>query len=85
MLAGLAWNLWRRALPAFADEMLATLGKAVVPLCLVLIGVSLAHYGIRGAVRGAVGLSLVKLSSSRWRCWLGPLVSASAACRSRSS
>ena len=48
-------------IPGFADEILATLGQAVVPLCLVLIGVSLAHYGIKGALRGAVALSLVKL------------------------
>ena len=32
-----------------------------MPLCLVLIGVSLAHYGIRGALRGATWLSIVKL------------------------
>ena len=42
---------WR--CPGFADEILATLGQAVVPLCLVLIGVSLAHYGVRGALRAA--------------------------------
>ena len=42
VLAGLAWNASGLALPAFADEILATLGQAVVPLCLVLIGVSLA-------------------------------------------
>jgi malonate transporter len=61
VLAGLAWNLGGATLPAFADEILQTLGAAVVPLCLVLIGVSLAHYGMRGAVRVAVTLSLLKL------------------------
>ena len=61
VLAGLAWNASALALPAFADEILATLGQAVVPLCLVLIGVSLAHYGIRGALRGAAVLSFLKL------------------------
>ncbi len=61
VLAGLAWNASGLALPTFADEILATLGQAVVPLCLVLIGVSLAHYGVRGAMRGAVILSLLKL------------------------
>jgi predicted permease len=61
VLAGLAWNASGFALPTFADEILATLGQAVVPLCLVLIGVSLAHYGVRGALRGAVVLSTVKL------------------------
>ena len=61
VLAGLAWNASGLAIPGFADEILATLGQAVVPLCLVLIGVSLALYGIKGAVQGAVALSLVKL------------------------
>jgi predicted permease len=61
VLAGLAWNASGLAIPGFVDEILATLGQAVVPLCLVLIGVSLAHYGVKGAIRGAVGLTLVKL------------------------
>jgi len=59
--AGLVWNALRLPLPAIADEILATLGQAVVPLCLVLIGLSLAYHGTRGAVRGALALSLVKL------------------------
>ena len=61
VLAGLAWNVSGAALPTVADELLATLGQAVVPVCLVLIGVSLAHYGVRGALRGAAALSFVKL------------------------
>ena len=61
VLAGLAWNVTGIALPTVADEILATLGQAVVPVCLVLIGVSLAHYGVRGALRGAAALSVVKL------------------------
>jgi malonate transporter and related proteins len=61
LLAGFAWNASGLAIPAFADEILLTLGQAVVPLCLVLIGVSLAHYGVRGAMRGAVALTVVKL------------------------
>ena len=61
VLAGLGWNVSGLALPAFTDEILATLGQAVVPLCLVLIGVSLAHYGVRGALRGAIAVSLLKL------------------------
>jgi len=61
VLAGLAWNVSGFALPAFADEILATLGHAVVPVCLVLIGVSLAHYGVRGALGNAAALSVVKL------------------------
>ncbi len=61
VLAGLAWNLARLPLPTVADEILATLAQAVVPLCLVLIGMSLAYYGVKEAVRGAVVISVLKL------------------------
>ena len=61
VIAGFAWNLSGLPLPAVVDETLATLGQAVVPLCLVLIGMSLAYYGVRGAARGAVVLTLLKL------------------------
>jgi predicted permease len=61
VLAGLAWNLARAPLPAIADEILATLAQAVVPLCLVLIGMSLAYCGVKGAARGAVVISVLKL------------------------
>ena len=61
VLAGLVVNGAGLTLPPLADEFLATLGQAVVPVCLVLIGVSLAQYGLRGALRKAVGISVVKL------------------------
>jgi malonate transporter len=61
VLAGLAWNLAGLPLPTVADEILATLGQAVVPLCLVLIGMSLAYYGLQGAARGAIVLTVLKL------------------------
>ena len=61
VLIGLGWNALGLPLPTVADEILQTLGQAVVPLCLVLIGMSLAYYGLRGAAKGAVVLSTVKL------------------------
>jgi hypothetical protein len=61
VLVGLVWNLLGLPLPAIADEILATLAQAVVPLCLVLIGMSLAYYGVKGAARGAVAVTLLKL------------------------
>jgi malonate transporter and related proteins len=61
VLAGLAWNLVGLPLPAPLDELLATLGTAVVPLCLVLIGVSLSQYGVKGHLRGALAATLGKL------------------------
>ena len=61
VLAGLAWNLAGLPLPALLDEILSTLGTAVVPLCLVLIGVSLSQYGVKGHLRGATAVTLGKL------------------------
>ncbi len=61
VLAGLAWNLTGLGLHPVVDESLATLASAVVPVCLVLIGVTLAAYGLQGNVRGALLLSAVKL------------------------
>ena len=61
VLAGLACNAAGIAVPAFVDDVLVLLGQAVVPVCLILIGVSLAFYGVRGSARSAVKLSLVKL------------------------
>ena len=61
VLAGMAWNLTGFGLHPIVDESLLTLAAAVVPVCLVLIGATLAAYGVRGRLRGALGLSFVKL------------------------
>lgn len=61
VLAGLAWNLGGVGIPAPADGVLALLASAVVPVCLVLIGASLASYGVRGHLRGALLLGTLKL------------------------
>jgi len=61
VLAGLLWNFTGLGLHPALDEGLALLGSAVVPVCLVLIGLTLATYGLHGRIRGAIGASLVKL------------------------
>jgi malonate transporter and related proteins len=61
VLLGLAWNVSGFGLHPVVDETLLVLGSAVVPVCLVLIGLSLAYYGVQGQVRGAMGLTLIKL------------------------
>lgn len=62
VLAGLLFNLGGVGIAAWIDETLLLLAQAVVPVCLVVIGMSLAHYGVRGALRGAVGITLAKLA-----------------------
>jgi malonate transporter len=61
VLAGMVWNATGLGLPPVVDEVLELLGTAVVPLCVVLIGMSLAYYGVRGGVRDATLLTLFKL------------------------
>lgn len=61
VVAGLLWNLTGFGIHPIVDEGLTTLASAVVPVCLVLIGVTLAAYGVRGRVRGALLLSAMKL------------------------
>lgn len=61
VLAGLVWNALGLGLPGLVDEVLQLLGSAVVPLCLVLIGLSLAYYGVQGQVRGGIAIAAAKL------------------------
>jgi predicted permease len=61
LAAGLACNAVGLRLPALIDQLLVLLGSAVVPVCLVLIGLSLEHYGLAGPSRSAVVLSALKL------------------------
>jgi malonate transporter and related proteins len=61
VLAGMAWNFSGWPLPTVVDGVLQMLGAAVVPLCLVLIGLSLATYGLPRKVGGALAVAALKL------------------------
>ena len=61
VLAGLLWNLTGLGLHPVVDQTLQGLGSAVVPVCLVLIGVSLAMHGMAGGLRAALVVSAWKL------------------------
>ncbi|MFT3819638.1 MAG: AEC family transporter [Rubrivivax sp.] len=61
VLAGLAWSLTGWPLHPAVDEALATAAAGVVPTCLVLIGVTLASYGLHGQLRAGALISVVKL------------------------
>ncbi|MEQ1518429.1 MAG: AEC family transporter [Usitatibacteraceae bacterium] len=61
VVAGFAWNLLKLPLPGPVDATLVTLAQAAVPLCLVLIGLSMAHYGVKGVLRPALALTGLKL------------------------
>jgi len=61
LVAGLVFNAAGLVLPELIDQLLQVLGSAVVPVCLLLIGLSLESYGLRGPVPAALRLSVVKL------------------------
>lgn len=61
LLLGLAFNAAGGVLPELIDQLLQVLGTAVVPVCLLLIGLSLESYGLKGPVADALKLSAVKL------------------------
>lgn len=61
VLAGMAVNLSGVGLHPVFDHTLVTLATGVVPVCLVLIGASLAHYGIQGHVRPALFMTGLKM------------------------
>jgi predicted permease len=61
VLIGLAWNLLGLPLGGPLDDVLQLLGQAVVPVCLILIGVSLHHYGSRTALGSAATIGAAKL------------------------
>jgi predicted permease len=61
VLAGYLWNLIGLPIPGPVDATLIILAQAAVPLCLVLIGLSLAHYGVEGVMKQAMQLAGIKL------------------------
>jgi predicted permease len=61
MLAGLLFNALGPGLPVVLDETLQLLGGGVVPVCLVLIGLSLAQYGVGERLGASLGVIVVKL------------------------
>ena len=61
VLAGLVWNLAGLPWPDALDETFKLLSSAVAPLCLVLIGLSLAYSGVGGTWHGALVVSALKL------------------------
>jgi len=61
VVAGFIWNFLSIPVPGPVDATLMTLSQAAVPLCLVLIGLSLAHYGVAGVMRPAIAQSALKL------------------------
>ena len=64
VLAGLVWRATGWPLPGLLDETLQLLGTAVAPLCLVLIGITLAYTTgstVRSAMRVASVIALQKL------------------------
>jgi malonate transporter and related proteins len=61
ILAGTAWGFGGLELPEIVARVLAQLAAAAVPLSLVALGMSLAHYGAREGWRQSVAMAGLKL------------------------
>ncbi len=61
ILAGVAWSLLHWSLPAPLDVALKLMAAAAAPLCLVLLGASLAQHGISAGWSGVIGVSALKI------------------------
>lgn len=61
ILMGLAYNATGWSIPALVDDVLATLGAAVIPVSLVTIGLTMYTYGKVRAVPRALARAAVKL------------------------
>ena len=60
IIAGVLWSLLHWPLPGPIDAALNLLGVAAPPLCLVLLGASLAQFGLRAGLRGAIEFAVLK-------------------------
>jgi malonate transporter len=69
ILAGYLWNATGAPIPGVVDRTLLLLGQAVVPLCLVLIGLSLAAYGLKGSLRSAIAITVLKVGLAPLLVW----------------
>jgi malonate transporter and related proteins len=61
IVAGLVFNATGLAIPVVVDDILVTLGQAVVPVSLVTIGLTLQVHGVAGVLRPAIGVAATKL------------------------
>lgn len=70
IVAGLLWNALGLELPPSVAASLATLAGAAVPLCLLQIGMNLAHFGWRAQLPAAIPILAFKLLLMPLLVWL---------------
>jgi malonate transporter and related proteins len=61
LLVGWLWNLSGVPMPAVIEDVLELLSLGVVPVSLVVIGLSLAYYGLAPRLAPSVGFVVIKL------------------------
>lgn len=74
ILAGLAWSAAGWSLPGPLDQSLSMLGSAAAPMCLVLLGASLAQFDLRQGLATAAGLTVLKSFLFPLLVWTGGAV-----------
>ena len=70
ILLGTGWGLAALPLPVFADQTLALMSEAAIPLSLIALGMGLAEYGIREGWRASAAITVLKLAVQPAIVWL---------------
>jgi malonate transporter and related proteins len=70
ILLGTGWGLAALPLPAFADQTLALISEAAIPLSLIALGMGLAEYGIREGWRASAAITVLKLAVQPAVVWV---------------
>ena len=61
LVAGLVWRTTGISLHPIIDDTITTMGQAAIPCALFALGMSLAAYNLKGELRAAPALSILKL------------------------
>jgi hypothetical protein len=61
LLVGWLWNLSGVPIPGVIEDVLELLSLGVVPVSLVVIGLSLAYYGLAPRLAPSIGFAVIKL------------------------
>jgi len=70
ILLGTGWGLAALPLPAFADQTLALISEAAIPLSLIALGMGLAECGIRQGWRASAAITVLKLAVQPAIVWV---------------
>ncbi|MGI9373387.1 MAG: AEC family transporter [Hyphomicrobiales bacterium] len=70
LLLGLLWRITGLGLTPIVHDIISKLGQAAIPCALFALGMSLAAYSLRGEIRAAPALTIIKLGLMPLCVWV---------------